>query len=80
MAIAPHDLRCRCSSKQAIAALSIDEAIGWLQSVAAVEVADVSFIAVPHYCAVATKRYASSVVSNINDRFQTRCCISSFED
>jgi hypothetical protein len=35
--IAPDDPRCRCSSKQALAALSDDEAIEWLQAIAAVE-------------------------------------------
>jgi hypothetical protein len=41
--------------QQELAALRGEEAAEWLQAVAAVEVAGVSFIAVPHHCSVATK-------------------------
>lgn len=54
-AVAPDDPRVPMFQQQALAALSGEEATEWLKAVAVAEVAGVSFIAVPHHCAVATK-------------------------
>jgi hypothetical protein len=55
-AVTPDDLRFPMFRQQALGALANDEIADWQRAITDAEVAGTLFIAIPHHCAVATKR------------------------